>query len=38
MDVKSLKMPAALTAWAVARLSRWRRKHTIQNRINAPEG
>lgn len=26
MDVKSLKMPGALTAWAVARLSRQRRK------------
>lgn len=38
MDVKSLKMPGALTAWAVARLSRLRRKYTIQNRINGSEG
>lgn len=38
MDVKSLKMPGALTAWAVARLSRLRRKYTIQNEINASEG
>lgn len=38
MDVKSLKMPGALTAWAVARLSRLRRKYTIQIRINGSEG
>lgn len=38
MDVKSLKMPGALTARAVARLSRLRRKYTIQNRINGSEG
>lgn len=38
MDVKSLKMPGALTAWAVARLSTLKRKYTIQNRINGSEG
>ncbi len=38
MDVKSLKMPGALTAWAVARLSGLRRKHTVQNRIDGSEG
>lgn len=38
MDVKSLKMPGALTAWAVARRSTLRRKYTIQNRINGSEG
>lgn len=37
MDVKSLKTPGALTAWAAARLSR-EEKHTTQNRINGSEG
>lgn len=38
MDVKSLKTPSALAAWAVARLSSLRRKYTTQNRINGCEG
>lgn len=46
MDVRSLKTPGALTAWAVARLSKLmgvgagggRRGSTIQNRIDGSEG